>query len=549
MPEGGPRDVTPPVVVNAEPGIYSTNFSSMKAVVTFDEFIQLKDARKETFISPPMDKPPEFKVRGKSLVIEFQEPLKENTTYSIFFGNAIVDLTEGNPKTNFEYVFSTGNTIDSLVLTGKVLDAFDLKPVKDILVMIYRDNNDTVPFDSMPMLVRPASASRTVDDGSFRIGHLQQGSYKIFALEDKNGNFLYDLPNERIAFLDSLVSPFYIPRKPADSVLADSLMMLEYQKMVDAISEDIILRLFQEADTTQRLLEAKALSEFLLRFSFKRPTREVQLKMIGENMRSGDWCLRETNKTSDTILCWLKDPGADTLYVEVSESQVILDTARLVLRRADPGKRNRNEDDEVGSLKATTNIKANKLELNRELTITFSRPVIEWDNRDFTLIEGEDTIKVNLSFTDEIQRELSLAHEWKEDTGYEFMIPDSVFEGLGEVVNDTLRFVFKTRKLSDYGHLFVDFTPSQPGESYIVQVLTGKEEVLREKVVSEARLLEYRFLLPGRYNLKAIHDRNRNGRWDPGNYSQGLQPETVIYFPTAPDIRANWEVQETWEIY
>jgi len=177
MPTGGPQDITPPMVEQAVPANYSPNFDAEKIYISFDEFISLKNPRNEIFISPPMDEFPEFKVKGKKLIASITEELKPNTTYTLFFGNAIVDITEGNPKSNFEYVFSTGDVIDSLSVSGAVLQAFDLQPVENVLVMLYYDNNDTIVLDSLPLYVRPFYASKTNEFGEFRINNLKEGPY------------------------------------------------------------------------------------------------------------------------------------------------------------------------------------------------------------------------------------------------------------------------------------------------------------------------------------------------------------------------------------
>ncbi len=210
-PSGGPKDTEPPKFVKSEPPIFSRNFDAEKIKITFNEFIQLKDINNQVIISPPMTIMPEFKLKGKSLVIDIQDELKGNTTYNIFFGSAIVDLTENNPLENFQFIFSTGDVIDSLSIDGQVYNAFDLTPVKNVNIMLYTNNNDTIVFDSLPYFVRPYYMTKTDESGNFSLKNLADQPYKIFALSDMNGNMIYDQPSELIGFINDTIVPIYIP--------------------------------------------------------------------------------------------------------------------------------------------------------------------------------------------------------------------------------------------------------------------------------------------------------------------------------------------------
>ncbi|MFP4471824.1 MAG: Ig-like domain-containing protein, partial [Bacteroidales bacterium] len=212
-PTGGPVDETAPMVVESEPPNYSTHFNRNRIIITFNEFVQLQQPNQQVLISPPLRENPSYKIRGRSVVVDFNEELQPNTTYSIFFGNAITDLTAGNPLGDYLFAFSTGDHIDSLAIGGEVLNAFNLQPQENVLVMLYPPDNDTVPRDSLPMLVRPLYVAKTNAAGVFQLRNLRNEPYKIFALNDMNSNYLYDLPNEEIAFIDSLIAPevFEIP--------------------------------------------------------------------------------------------------------------------------------------------------------------------------------------------------------------------------------------------------------------------------------------------------------------------------------------------------
>src|SRR6056297_107439 len=197
---GGPRDSIPPVLVESEPPNYSVEFDSKEIEIEFNEFIQLEDMEQQFLSSPPFEEDPEIKMKGKGIEIELQEPLKDSTTYTLNFGNAIVDYTEGNPIRNFKYVFSTGKTLDSMRVEGRTYDAFNLKARENVLVMLYDELNDSVPYKRIPDYV-----SRTDEQGYYSISNLRQDTFKVFALDDLNNNYLYDSQEEQIGFVDSTV--------------------------------------------------------------------------------------------------------------------------------------------------------------------------------------------------------------------------------------------------------------------------------------------------------------------------------------------------------
>ncbi|PLX12197.1 MAG: hypothetical protein C0598_06485, partial [Marinilabiliales bacterium] len=211
-PGGGAKDKDAPNILGTSPENGSANFTKDKFTIEFDEFVELKDPQNQILISPPLRENPTYKIKGKSLQVKFNEELKENTTYSIYFGDAIVDITENNPRSNYTYIFSTGPFTDSLSLQGVVKDAFSLKPVEGCFVMLYKDDNDTITHDSMPLLVRPYYLSKTDENGRYRFSGLGDDDYLLFALMDMNGSLSFDLPNEQIGFIDSLLHPVYISK-------------------------------------------------------------------------------------------------------------------------------------------------------------------------------------------------------------------------------------------------------------------------------------------------------------------------------------------------
>ncbi|MCF8351302.1 MAG: Ig-like domain-containing protein, partial [Bacteroidales bacterium] len=289
-PTGGPKDTDPPEVLASEPPNQSRNFSENRIEITFDEFVKLDQPNQNILISPPIEKNPDYRLRGKSLVTLFNEPLKDSTTYTIFFGNSIVDLTEGNPLKNYQFVFSTGEQIDSLSIRGQILDAFNLQPYKDVFVMLYVDNNDTIPYDSLPYYVKPYYVSKTNANGFFELNNLREMPYRIFALQDVNSNMIYDLPNEKIAFLDSLLVPEYYKAAIPDTTKADTSLNDPESKTSDSLlpmyPDNVLYELFMfdEIDSTQKLLEAELAKKRMIRFVFKFETTLPQINILNETL-------------------------------------------------------------------------------------------------------------------------------------------------------------------------------------------------------------------------------------------------------------------------
>ncbi len=557
-PSGGPKDILPPVVVETEPANYSVNFAADRISISFDEFIQLKEPGSQILISPPVDEKPDYRLRGKNLVVKFNEPLKDSTTYNIFFGNSIIDLNEGNPLVNYQYVFSTGSVIDSLAIKGQVLNAFDLTAIENVFVMLYADENDTLPIDSLPYFVAPYYVARTGVNGYFELNNLRDHDYMIFALNDINSNYLFDLPNEEIAFLDTLVQPTYY-KIERDTISSDTAIIeeqlpdeiLDEEIVTDSIiSEEIVnfieLFLFTETDSTQRLLDASLVANQKLRFVFKFPATVPHFDVLNYDFGDTIWFIEEPNKSGDTIVYWLEAFVPDILDFKVSDDTLVLDTVQIVQKKEDSKKRKKDKDKEVEGIKYKTNLKGTKLDLNKDLILTFSYPVTEFDNKGFQLIEKEDTLKIEPVFTDGINRKLKIKFPWKEETSYELFFTDSVFTDLLGRSNDSTFIDFKTKALDDYSVIRLNLFPGNICNDYIVQLMDKDQNVLKENIVSDEAKLVYDYLEPGDYIIKAICDSNGNGTWDSGDYSLKLQPEHVIYYPGIITIRSNWEIEEEW---
>jgi hypothetical protein len=352
-PTGGIKDVTPPEIIESKPANYSTDFNSKKIEITFDEYIQLKNIQQELLTSPPLKEKPENRLMGKSLVVDLNNELKENTTYTLNFGNAIADNNEGNVLANYEFVFSTGDHVDSMSVTGKLVNAFNLKPEEDpVFIMLYENLTDSAPYIDIPSFI-----GKTNKDGSFAVNNIKADTLRIFALKDANSNLLFDASNENIAFIDSsfILSPeliettlYYLADSllPADSIDED-LKLRGF--VIDSISGDTVkveeklkyalhvnLYLFQEENIYQYLTTKEREAREKLIFEFKRPLYD-SLEIVPLNFtRGNEWFIKEKSAANDTIVYWIKDSliiNTDTLSLQLKYT--VVDTLNNFVTKVD----------------------------------------------------------------------------------------------------------------------------------------------------------------------------------------------------------------------
>lgn len=568
-PGGGPKDNTPPEVLKTEPPNRSANFNSKKITITFNEFVELDNINQKALISPPMDKLPDFKPKGKSVQVKFNETLKDSTTYSIYFADAIVDLTEGNPALNYTYIFSTGPKVDSLSLLGKVTNAFDLKPRGSVYVLLYKDNNDTILFDSLPFRVIPYYVSKTTENGEFQFDGLGNDDYLMFALNDMNANYIYDQPGEEIAFLDHLVKPFYIEPLDLDSLRADTtkfpvpdtLEEAEANFVRDSLIHDYVheyesqfkhyeLMIFKEVDSTQRLLKASVPRKNNIQFSFTWPADSIDLIPVNFNADTR-WYAEEISKDHDTINWYLKNLPVDTLEMLVMHKQDTMDHLFLNL---DPAKsslsrrQQKKAEEQPEYLNLKTNIKGSNLPLNRYPEVEFDMPVKEVISDSILLVaEDDSTYSPAFIFLDSLHRKIRFPIDVEEDTRYSITIPDSAFIDWNDNHNQKKQIRFTTKSMRDYGIFMMKLKPALK-QPYIFQLLNDKEAVLQEHYFSHDTTLTIEYLDPVTYTIKLIYDNNGNRKWDSGNYGYKIQPEKVLYYPSKIQVRANWEIDEEWDI-
>ncbi len=589
-PTGGPKDETPPKVIKSSPPNFSTNFKENEIVITFDEYINLKDINTQLIISPPVQELPDFRNKGKSLVVKFKEPWRSETTYNIFFGDAIVDITEGNPLGGYKFTFSTGDVLDSMMIKGKIINAFNLTPVKGAFVMLY----DTV-FDSIPYKQLPYYIAKTTENGDFELSNLRNKKYLIFGLTDLNANYLFDSNNEEISFIDSLISPWIENKKvskpivigqdqdssgvknqpvtisqtdttPQDSVIIaltnrDSIaaidtipkpvisdsIALNADSLILAAKENMseLLFHFKEVDSTQRLLKTTLLRDNVVTFIFKVPVKDPAFKFLKEENEIKNVLGYNTGR--DSLTMWLPGYTSDSIRLKVSDQKQTLDTIEMSVKVREKNIK-KNENKSKLPLKITNNLASGRIRPNSALRLTFADPLEAYDFSGITL--KEDSLFVTnytIEFRDSLKKQLEIDYKWKEGVLYSLTLPDSAMVGIMGSNNDSTSYSFMIMKEEETAKLTlnIDIPENTP---YIIQLMDTKDKILSQYFISEDNTIEFTYLTPGKYKIKAIDDRNGNGYWDTGKYLLKRYPERVIFYDKELDLRANWTLDETWKI-
>lgn len=579
MPDGGPYDETPPKFVRANPEPNAINNKRKKISIEFDEFIKLDKASEKVIVSPPQNETPEVKVSGKRVLVEFFDSLKANTTYTIDFGDAIVDNNEDNPLGNFAYSFSTGESIDTMEISGTVLNAADLEPVKGIQVGIHKDLNDTafskIPFDRI---------SRTDSRGHFNIKGIAPGTYRVYALMDGNQNYLFDSKTEAIAYLNSLVVPSMEGAvredtiwNAIDTLAYDTIYKINYTRF---LPDNLILRAFKEENPLQYLIKSERpqLNRFSLYFSAKADTLPT---LKGLDFDEKDALVIESNLRKDSLLYWIKDTTLcerDTLTLQLTYlatdtlGQLVpkTDTLRMVnkinkerrLAMAEEARKKEEKERKKRARKGDTlrvktkflsmNVDApSAFDLNRNITLKFEEPVAHIDTSAIHMAVKIDSLWEDIPFifqTDSIlPRQYQILADWQPGKEYRMQIDSLAIQGLYGLYTDKVENTLKVKTLEDYGTLYLNITGAGPHA--IVQLLNSSDAIVRQQPVSRQNTCDFYFLQPNtKYYIRLFNDDNQNGVWDTGNYEAKRQPEEVFYFPKVWEMKANFEFEETWDV-
>lgn len=502
-PDGGDQDFEAPRDTLMVPLNQSTYFNSKTIYIEFNEYVRLNDIYNELIVSPPLKYQPEIRIKKKGVLIQLKDTLYPDVTYTMNFGEGIVDVTEGNPAKGLLYAFSTGPMLDSLTVSGKVLDAYTGGAVEDAKVMLYQDD-----VDSLPRTERPYYFTTTNASGEYRFEYLKEGEYKLFALLESNRNYFFDDPTESIAFMDELVSPV----TPSDTVRMPDLFMS------------------MEVDTTQYLMAYDVDSTGLLKTKWFSDLNEV---LLPEVELVGDTSFVTWVEGKDSLFLW-KEPikgtqqewifsyyeAADTLEGEV------LDFAELKMN--------------------SKTVTSPNWDADSALIWRFDRPVASFDTSKISLVKDSIPMAVQaMAVADPFA--VKFEADLVDAANYELELLPAAIESREGYKNDTLVWTFQTFEAEHYGKVKLNVTVPVEGEQYILEIYKSETVVERFQFNTSTSFTVER-MQPGTFSARICTDSNGNGKWDPAFYARHIQPEKVYNLAESITVRSNWEIELDWDL-
>lgn len=558
-PNGGPYDEEPPKFVSSTPAPNQTNYRGNTVDILFDEIIQIEKPSENVVITPPQRQLPIIRAIGRRATVELKDTLRENTTYTIDFTNSIADNNEKNVYENFTFAFSTGDMIDTLEVSGILLNAENLEPMPGITVGLHLNLEDSA-FTNLPF----DRTSRTNDRGKFTIRNIKEGTYRIYALNDVNRDYMFDQPGEDIAFLDTLIVPTFEYTSREDTVWKDSLTIdtIKTVHFTRYLPDDIELRLFKEDFSRQYRLrpERNVANMFTLRFNAPLDTIPTPVPLNFEP-EIDDWYFEQTIEGGLAVNYWLTDPAVwmnDTLQIEVtyprSDSLNVLrpqtDTLSILAPRV-PRERRRKKDDEEEKIEflSMTVTPSSSIEVFDSIRITFTEPVTDLSKDMFYMNQMVDSVWVPVEFEmlPDTTNTLSflLIRPWRYAEEYLLEVDSATIFSIYGRWNDTYSNQFKVKTEDEYGHLYINISGHET--TSFVELLNSSDAPVRKGNVVDGGVL-FMNLRPDKYYARLVEDANNNGEWDTGNYAEKRQPEKVYYYPGVLDIMRNWQVEESWDI-
>lgn len=604
MPTGGDKDTIPPVILKTTPDLNMINYTGNLVSLTFNEFVVSDEVGTKLLISPPVAKKPVVRTKSKTLTIELGDSLRKNVTYTLDFADAIADNNEKNPLENFRFAFSTGPQFDSLMAGGYVLDAENMEPVAEAMVLLYEEADSLSSFRKKI----PKYIARTDDEGFYTFTNLSGGKYRLFALEDADGSLTYNQSAERIAFFDSLITPTY--PDVSGTVDLDSLNLFEIADSlkteagglpaeekpiskkvnVDSLaSPKKIIPAGLEGDSLspgKQTQKPNMIPHYLLMFkeitfdnfldNYTRDQRnQVKLNfsnsvtdsfrvdLLSPRPSRADWSYLEYSSRRDSISLWINDTvisQTDTLRLQVkyetldtlSQRTMVSDTLDLIYSEPVKRERKRKEKDEapvIRNFSLTVNAK-DGFDSYAPIVIQSPVTVDEFDYSKLRIYQKIDTVEQMLPVKVEqdsvLKRKFLIRHPWEFEGSYRLEIDSAAAKTFTREVSAPVDQSFKVQKEDFYGIIVMDMK-RLPGNC-IVQLLKNSEneEVLKEALINKDGKVEFSFVKPEKYKVRLIIDRNQNGRWDTGELDEWEQPERVVYFSKILKVKSNFKVVESW---
>lgn len=566
-PSGGPIDKTPPIFMRSNPTPNAVNVKDRKIEIFFDEIVTLKDPSTKIIVSPAQTEMPRMSALGRKVTVELVDSLLPNTTYTIDFSNSIQDNNEGNAIDNFAFAFSTGSVIDSMRVSGYVLDSRTLEPMQSVVVGLQSNLADSAFHKEKLQRV-----ALTNDRGQFTIRNVSPGSYHIFALKDLDRDYKFGNPTEDIAFLDSIIVPSIGSREAADTVYND---LNEIDTIMRAtrpayFPNDILLSMFNEDRKSQYLANNLRVDSTRISLTFAAASDTLpSLSIVGRNDVPDQWYTLERSQTNDTLTYWIRPPhlvSADTLMVATTYLRTDTasnlswgtDTLKFTFQRQKAKKKKKNE--ETDSLEQIRFMDLRPLssstqEIYAPLLLQTGTPIERYSREAFHLqrkLQNDTTFypaeikSIALRDSTLSRRDLMLKVDWEPGAAYTLAVDSLAMTDIYGLQTKPLKVDFNVRKMEEYGNIVFNIPAVR--DSAIVELLDGTDKVVLHTPVKNHRA-ELLNLLPGKYYARLFIDRNGNGKYDTGNYDMHLQPEETVYYPGAINLKKNWDVEQTWDIY
>lgn len=566
-PSGGPIDKTPPIFMRSNPTPNAVNVKDRKIEIFFDEIVTLKDPSTKIIVSPAQTEMPRMSALGRKVTVELVDSLLPNTTYTIDFSNSIQDNNEGNAIDNFAFAFSTGSVIDSMRVSGYVIDSRTLEPMQSVVVGLQSNLADSAFHKEKLQRV-----ALTNDRGQFTIRNVSPGSYHIFALKDLDRDYKFGNPTEDIAFLDSIIVPSIGSREAADTVYND---LNEIDTIMRAtrpayFPNDILLSMFNEDRKSQYLANNLRVDSTRISLTFAAASDTLpSLSIVGRNDVPDQWYTLERSQTNDTLTYWIRPPhlvSADTLMVATTYLRTDTtsnlswgtDTLKFTFQRQKAKKKKKNE--ETDSLEQIRFMELHPLangtqEVYAPLLLQTGTPIERYSREAFHLqrkLQNDTTFypaeikSIALRDSTLSRRDLMLKVDWEPGAAYTLAVDSLAMTDIYGLQTKPLKVDFNVRKMEEYGNIVFNITAVR--DSAIVELLDGTEKIVLRAPVKNHRA-ELLNLLPGKYYARLFIDRNGNGKYDTGNYDMHLQPEETVYYPGAINLKKNWDVEQTWDIY
>lgn len=567
-PEGGPRDMTPPVYVGSNPGIGAVNVKSGNITIVFDENVSLDDPVNKVVVSPPQQKQPIVSSNGRKVKVELRDTLIPDVTYTIDFADAIRDLNESNVLDGFAFDFSTGAELDTLSISGIVLEARTLEPAQGMIVGVYSSLTDTT-LTKVPL----ERVTKTNQLGRFTVRNLKPGTYYVVAINDMNRDFHWDR-SEDIAFYGMPVVPSVVPAQFTDTLTGvDGLDSIVVRNGYRYLPDDLLLTWFNEDYKAQYLVKNERTQREKLSLIFGAPSDSLPALKVLDGPRAGEDFSRlsvlEATAGLDSLTYWISDTAVaarDTLTLEAhylrtdSLDNLVMttDTLKFNLRVQKQKKNKKNEQTDTAAVPQMKFLEfgvssSDLQDLNMPLRFTSATPVESIDSAGIHLEMLVDSIwqpllSPRLKQTGEYSpREFVADVAWEPSAKYRLRIDSLAVTDIYGVFNKPISKEFSTRAVEDYSSLYFTIIGLQPGEEAIVELLRSDSPYRSASVVNGVAALEY--LMPGSYYARMFIDRNGNGRWDTGSATDSVQPEDVFYYQKKLNLKKNWDVDQTWAIY